>query len=170
VCEVDIDCDDNMACSVDSCEDEGTRSAYEPVVCRDRTDCTVSGNIDEDSGVISTFEGTLTWTNTLIDGDCSIASTAVASNGHNIESPGNTCGSDHGTDLVNITEGQLDLGPLQDNGGLTMTHALGADSVAINHIPAVDCEVETDQRGEPRPETGGDACDVGSFERQSDDP
>jgi hypothetical protein len=123
VCEVDIDCDDNMACSVDSCEDEGTRSAYEPVVCRDRTDCTVSGNIDEDSGVISTFEGTLTWTNTLIDGDCSIASTAVASNGHNIESPGNTCGFDHGTDLVNITEGQLDLGPLQDNGGLTTRSA-----------------------------------------------
>jgi hypothetical protein len=28
------------------------------------------------------------------------------------------------------------------------------------------CEVETDQRGEPRPETGGTLCDVGSFEVQ----
>jgi len=62
------------------------------------------------------------------------------------------------------------LGPLQDNGGPTMTHALGAGSVAIDHIPAVDCGVTTDQRGEPRPETGGDACDVGSFERQPEDP
>ena len=106
--------------------------------------------------------------NTLIDGECEIESTV--SNGRNIESPGDTCGFEQGTDLVNITEGQLDLGPLQDNDGPTMTHALGADSVAIDHIPAVDCEVDEDQRGEPRPETGGTMCDVGSFERQPEDP
>ena len=28
----------------------------------------------------------------------------------------------------------------------------------------------TDQRGESRPETGGTLCDVGAFERQTDDP
>jgi len=92
----------------------------------------------------------------------------ITSNGYNIESPGNTCGFDQTGDLVNITEGQLDLGELGDNGGPTMTHALGADSVAIDHIPAVDCGVTTDQRGEPRPV--GDGCDVGSFERQPEDP
>jgi hypothetical protein len=90
----------------------------------------------------------------------------VTSDGYNIESPGNTCGFDHGTDLVNITEGQLDLGELVDNGGPTMTHALGAGSVAIDVIPAVDCGVTEDQRGQPRPETGGTMCDVGAFEVQ----
>jgi hypothetical protein len=31
------------------------------------------------------------------------------------------------------------------------------------------CEVTEDQRGEPRPETGGTLCDVGSFELQPED-
>ena len=79
-----------------------------------------------------------------------------------IESPGNTCGFDHGTDLVNITEGQLDLGALADNGGQTMTHALGPGSVAIDVIPADMCEVTEDQRGFPR----DSMCDVGAFEVQ----
>ena len=77
-----------------------------------------------------------------------------------------SCGFDQGTDLVNITQGQLVLGPLQDNGGPTMTHALGPGSVAIDHIPTVDCEVTEDQRGQPRPETDGTMCDVGSVEVQ----
>jgi hypothetical protein len=36
--------------------------------------------------------------------------------------------------------------------------------VAIDVIPADMCEVDEDQRGEPRP--GGSMCDVGSFEVQ----
>ena len=132
---------------------------------------TVSGNLAHDpeneaSGISNA--GTLTVTNSLVDGDCSNDG-VITSNGYNIESPGNTCGFGQGTDLVNITEVQLDLVPLQDNRGPTMTHALGADSVALDRIPEVDCEVETDQRGEPRPETGGTMCDVGSFERQPED-
>ena len=39
---------------------------------------------------------------------------------------------------------------------------MSAGSVAIDHIPAVDCGVTTDQRGIERPQ--GDACDVGAFE------
>jgi hypothetical protein len=64
---------------------------------------------------------------------------------------------------------------LQDNGGATETHALGAGSVAIDQIPEADCvdadgqPLTTDQRGEPRPETDGTMCDVGSFERQPED-
>jgi hypothetical protein len=108
----------------------------------------------------------ITWRNTLLQGQCDVD--AVTSSGGNIESPGDTCGLDHGTDLVNITEGQLDLGPLADNGGPTMTHALGAGSVAIDQIPAVECvdsdgePLTTDQRGFPR----GSMCDVGAFEVQ----
>jgi hypothetical protein len=110
--------------------------------------------------------GPMTVAKSIVADDCEDG--PITSDGYNIESPGDTCGFNHGTDLVNITEGQLDLGELANNGGPTMTHALGADSVAIDHIPAVDCGVTTDQRGEPRPV--GEGCDVGSFERQPEDP
>ncbi|MGB5696912.1 MAG: choice-of-anchor Q domain-containing protein, partial [Polyangiales bacterium] len=122
------------------------------------------------TGALYSSGGSVRAIGSLIDGDCSIDSTAEASDGHNIESPGDTCGFDHGTDLVNITEGQLDLGPLRDNGGPTMTHALLPGSVAIDVIPEVDCvdadgaPLTTDQRGESRP--GGTMCDVGAFEVQ----
>jgi hypothetical protein len=136
------------------------------------TSSTVSGNTaDEGSGIHN--DGTARLTNSLIDGDCV---GDITSNGYNIESPGDTCGLDQdGTDQINVTEAQLNLGELADNGGPTKTHALGAGSVAIDGIPAADCIdadgvlLTEDQRGQPRPETGGDACDVGSFERQPTD-
>ena len=103
----------------------------------------------------------LTIVGSLVVGDCS---GDIVSNGYNIESPGNTCGFDQGTDQVDVTEGDLNLGPLADNGGPTMTHALGEGSVAIDVIPADMCEVDEDQRGEPR--LGGAMCDVGAFEVQ----
>ena len=98
-------------------------------------------------------------TATIVDGECV---GLIDSGGYNIESPGDTCGFDQPTDQVDVTEGELNLQPLADNGGPTETHALGADSVAIDVIPADMCEVETDQRGEPR----DSMCDVGAFEVQ----
>ena len=80
--------------------------------------------------------------------------------------------ADEPTDQDNVTAEQLNLGPLADNGGPTMTHALGAGSVAIDQIPEADCvdangqPLTTDQRGEPRPEPGGTKCDVGAVELQ----
>ena len=106
----------------------------------------------------SAIYGRLSVTGSVISGDCD---GDVASTGYNIESPGNACGLDQLTDLVNVSADDLKLGPLQDNGGPTMTHALLPGSVAIDHIPAIDCEVDEDQRGEPRP--GGTMCDVGAF-------
>jgi hypothetical protein len=47
-----------------------------------------------------------------------------------------------------------------------MTHALLPGSVAIDVIPADTCDVTEDQRGQPRPESGGTMCDVGAFEVQ----
>jgi hypothetical protein len=102
-------------------------------------------------------------TNSIIESGCSVIG-SVVSGGWNIETPGDSCGLSDPTDLVNVTTLQLKLGPLQDNGGPTETHALLPGSVAIDVIPADMCEVDEDQRGEPRP--GGTMCDVGSFEVQ----
>jgi hypothetical protein len=124
---------------------------------------TVSGNSAAGGGGIRNLWGTVTLTNTLVDDDCQVSEGAsIVSLGHNIESPGDTCGFDQATDRVNVTPEQLNLGPLEDNGGPTMTHALGAGSVAIDVIPADMCEMDEDQRGFPR----DNMCDVGAFEVQ----
>ena len=88
----------------------------------------------------------------------------ITSNGYNIESPGNSCGFDQNTDKTDVPDPML--GPLQNNGGPTETHALLSGSDAINQIPEAACELGEDQRGEPRPETGGTMCDVGAYEVQ----
>jgi hypothetical protein len=133
------------------------------------TNSTLSGNeANQARGIANLLEATLTITNTLVDGDCAVdVEATTTSNGYNIESPGDTCGFDlDGTDQVNVSADDLKLGPPQDNGGPTMTHVLGEGSVAIDVIPADVCEVDEDQRGEPRPETDGTMCDVGAFEVQ----
>jgi hypothetical protein len=59
------------------------------------------------------------------------------------------------------------LGPLQDNGGPTWTHALLPNSPAIDTGDNAQCP-PTDQRNVPRPQDGnGDGesiCDIGSYE------
>jgi hypothetical protein len=111
----------------------------------------------------------------LVDGDCATHQyAAITSNGYNIESPGNTCGFDpDGTDQVDVSSDDLNLGELAANGGLTMTHkpgdgGFGEGSAAIDKIPAEDCQVTEDQRGFPRPAgtTDPKRCDVGAFEVQ----
>ena len=95
----------------------------------------------------------------------------IESQGYNIES-GDSCGFLAAGDLQHT---RAQLGPLQDNGGPTRTRALSPDSPAIDHIPAGTngCTPHTsrDQRGALRasgPGHGGDACDVGAFEANSD--
>ncbi len=75
-----------------------------------------------------------------------------------------------GAGLTNPTSmsGDPMLGPLEDNGGATLTHAPAFNSIAVD---AGDCSVSAggtispvtvDQRGEDRPK--GAACDIGAVE------
>ena len=60
------------------------------------------------------------------------------------------------------------LGPLQDNGGPTLTHAITAGMSAYDAGDAATCvdiddnPLTTDQRGSARP--AGPQCDIGAFE------
>jgi hypothetical protein len=126
-------------------------------------------------------EGEFVSTNSVIVGPdgglgaCSLQNVTVTSGGYNIEATSNTCGLQGLGDRAGMSASDLALGPLQNNGGPTQTHALKTESEAINHIPEGRCldqegeALSTDQRGEPRPETGGAMCDAGAFERQPDD-
>jgi predicted outer membrane repeat protein len=152
------------------------------------TNCTLSGNSAGMGSAIFNVADIATVRNTLVDGDCAAfgaggtggsggtggnggLAALTTSGGYNIESPGNTCGFGQATDQPAKTPVELNLGPLANNGGPTMTHkpgdgGFGSGSVAIDWIPEADCVVSTDQRGQPRPETGGSRCDVGSVEVQ----
>lgn len=96
-------------------------------------------------------------------GDC-FNSATITDGGYNLVED-NSCGFTGGRDP--------NLGPLQDNGGATFTHALLAGSPAIDQIPtsAAACTTGTlDQRGLPRANgasQGGTACDIGAFEVQN---
>jgi hypothetical protein len=95
----------------------------------------------------------------------------VMSRGYNLIGNGSACKLNATpVDLVGSDTTPIDplLGPLQDNGGWTPTHALLLGSPAIDTgnpaIPESDwyaCLV-IDQRGVPRPQ--GDGCDIGAYE------
>lgn len=92
----------------------------------------------------------------------------IASVGYNIESS-TSCGFTNTGDQQNTDP---KLGPLQNNGGPTKTHALATNSPAIDAGQA-SCGIATDQRGEPRPvdypgvgPVGEALCDVGAYELQ----
>ncbi len=124
---------------------------------------TVSNNSALNGGGIA---GTAVLTNSIIanslsGGDCSAP---ITDGGHNISSD-DTCGLDPANGSMPNTDPLL--GPLQDNGGSTWTHALLPGSPAIDAGDDTQCP-PTDQRGVIRPQDGngdGEAvCDIGSYE------
>jgi hypothetical protein len=98
---------------------------------------------------------------------------SFVSNGYNLigddGNDGNATGAFNNTgDQVATVNNNINamVGPLVDNGGPTLTHALEEGSPAIDAIPvdANGCGTDfvTDQRGVERPQ--GEACDMGAFE------
>ena len=93
-----------------------------------------------------------------------------ASQGHNILSSTAGASGFVGSDTTTATAAQLNLGPLQNNGGLEPTDALQAGSIAIDHgnNALVPNGVTTDARGPGflRISPVGGIVDVGAFEVQ----
>jgi hypothetical protein len=143
------------------------------------TACTLASNEGTTNGVFgivalnSGFGMTNRLLSTLVASNVGPNFTFVGTNtfeslGHNLDSDGSS-GLVNGMngDLVGTAATPIDakLGPLQNNGGPTLTMALLAGSPAINAGSCLDATgnpILTDQRGTGRPPGG--ACDIGAFE------
>jgi CSLREA domain-containing protein len=101
---------------------------------------------------------------TIIDNAARVGSACWFSNlvfsGHNIESPGHSCGLNGTGDMDDVTASSLALGPLAWNGGPTRSFSIGPASIAGNLGGAGNCP-PVDQRGGPR---NDGFCDIGSYE------
>lgn len=155
----------------------GTATLNNVTVTRNTADSDANGS--GDGGGISRTSGTFTVMNTLIGGnfdnsagtkhpDCS---GTLVSQGYNLLGNNTGCNLPPTTgDLIGIQSNPIDplLGPLQNNGGSTLTHALLSGSSAAdagNPAPPGSggnaCEA-TDQRDIVRPQ--GSTCDIGAYE------
>ncbi|MCZ7544390.1 MAG: DUF11 domain-containing protein [Anaerolineae bacterium] len=132
---------------------------------------TIAGNSSPLDGGIGRSDGAVVNLHSSIvagstGADCSATMTTLD---YNIDSD-NTCGLTGTNDQPNVDPL---LGALQDNGGPTHTHALGASSPAIDTADNTTCPA-TDQRGVIRPIDGdGNStviCDIGAYEAPTDIP
>ena len=115
-------------------------------------------------GTFGPGSATLTLTNTLVSSageNCFVApfgsGVVTLTVDHNNVFTDGTCSPGASDAIV----GDPLIGPLADNGGPTLTHALEAGSPAIDFADGGVCPA-TDQRGVTRPQGAG--CDTGSFE------
>jgi hypothetical protein len=113
------------------------------------------------------LSSTVTLSQSILAGSRDLANTsdqlecdgpAVTSGGHNIIEDGSCVNGSDATDLRNTAP---QLGPLQDNGGFSMTFMPDATSPALDKIESAQC-LSPDQR---RADRLGDFCDIGAVER-----
>jgi hypothetical protein len=101
-----------------------------------------------------------TFSNSIVAGSCVFGTNgAIDSAGGNVESTGASCQFDQASDLPGATSGELQLGALAANGGLTPTIAPGPASVVLGAALDALCADE-DQRGAVRVAD----CESGAFE------
>ena len=112
------------------------------------TNSTFYGN--QAGGLVNGGIGPVVVKNTILANNTSYdCSGAITSLGHNLDGA-NSCAFTAAGDLHNTDP---HLGPLANNGGPTLTHALLLGSLAINAGTNAGCPA-TDQRGVPRPQSG----------------
>ena len=144
--------------------------------------CTVTGNTAENSGggISSPGSGTFQLINTIVSNNSSPngpdCSGTFVSNGYNLirinGGTGFTNNVKHDQVGTVATPREPLLGPLQDNGGPTKTHALLSGSPAIE--AGNSSASNTDERGFARPVDSpsianvGDGSDIGAYEVQAD--
>jgi predicted outer membrane repeat protein len=127
-----------------------------------------NSTISRNNGSISVF-GVLEIENTILN--ASAGSANITNEGGTVTSHGYNLSSDDGGGYLNGPGDQVNtdpmLGPLQDNGGSTFTHALLSGSPAINTgDPSFTPPPSYDQRGSPFVRVFNGRIDIGSFEAQ----
>lgn len=121
------------------------------------TNTTISANYGPN---IVRVSGLVTITNSLVGAPVAGGNNcvgALTSLGYNLES-GTSCGLGASGDISNTNPL---LGPLQNNGGATLTRGLLTNSRALDAAGNSACPA-TDQRGISRPQGAG--CDIGAYE------
>ena len=147
---------------------------------------TVSGNTAGVSGGgVNVAKGTLTLQRSLVAGNTAptgrevnrVATGVVTADSHNLFGFGGNAGLNGvaagATDVVPGAALAAVLGPLANNSGQTLTHALPSGSAAIDKGPSAACTAAPvgglDQRSQPRNVNGDGAtsaneCDIGAYE------
>lgn len=143
------------------------------VTCTENTSQNDGGGIGNMAGVwgplLSEFRNTIVAGNTAVQQLPDLYSYGQISHGHNLIGIGPVPGMTNGVngDMVGI---DARLGPLQNNGGLTLTHMPLRNSPAINAGDSCvfdgGCmpQILTDQRGVGFPRKFGNAVDIGAVE------
>jgi hypothetical protein len=137
------------------------------------TNSTISGNSAVSAGGIYYAQGQFSTTNEISNTifNAGPLGENIVNNGATVISNGYNLSSDDGGGVLNGPGDQINtdplLGPLQNNGGPTFTHALLPGSPAIdagdpNFIPPPS----NDQRGCPFDRVSNGRIDIGSFETQ----
>ena len=131
------------------------------------TSSTFSGNVASlslGSGIFVVANTNVSLRNTIMAGTgalCGGSGGTITDDGYNLDN-GTSCGFNASGSLSNTDPM---LGPLADNGGPTLTHALLSASPAIDAGVCTDylgTTIGADQRGVNRPQ--GSTCDIGAFE------
>lgn len=130
--------------------------------------CTIANNTSDTSfgGVFAGSPLGVTLQNTIIANNNASVSPDVGGNFNSLDYNliGDPSGAAiSGSTLNNITGTDPQLGPLADNGGSTLTHAILPTSPALDVIPPGSCVEYTDQRGVIRPKH--DMCEIGAYEK-----
>ena len=144
----------------------GTLTALHTTLSNNSAAATLGGGIYNAIGT-TTLDNTII-ANSTAGGDC-VRPTGTINAIFSLIEDGLVCVN--GTNTVNLT-GDPNLGPLQNNGGATFTHALLTGSIAID---AGNSTLTTDQRTATRPiddpaitnAAGGNGVDIGAFEAQA---